>query len=161
MKGQWCCATTAVQQLWTGATSTTCWELSKSPKIWHSVNIWPASSYIRRKDEKLLSSLDIVILSSHNNSFSIIFRCNTWFIHLFQCLVNYTMALELDYSPHSRRIQTSNIACNMPSSKVIQEDKISIPCSTNAMPRFSKMSITSSCMVQSRASEVAEDMTWI
>lgn len=82
-------------------------------------------SYTSRKDEKLLVTSEIIILSHHKNSFSAMFRHDTRFIDLVHCVMNYAVTCKLKYDVQLLQAQTSDVARYMQSFRFIQDARLS------------------------------------
>lgn len=66
--------------------------------------------YFSREEERSLSRLYIILPSSQINSLSTIFKCHSWFSDLVQCIMNYTLTFELEYSVQFLQAQSSDVA---------------------------------------------------
>lgn len=77
-----------------------------------------------RENERLLSGLEIILISSHSSLFAI-FRPNTQLIHVVQCVMNHAVTVELEYTVQFFQAQVSDIVHYLRSSQIIQDIELS------------------------------------
>lgn len=72
-----------------------------------------------------MSTWETITLSRHNNSLFEMFRCNTRFLDLVQCIINYAVTLELKNYVQFLQTPTFYTARIIPLSRFIQDVSLS------------------------------------